>query len=144
MSQLQFLNFTFSFTSIYIVISIFVAIVIWMGGNKLISTKGKMPNSTWFYLGSTLETLWFFVSGTILYFVEMSPIYKVVPVVYMIYSLYGWIYVTRLISTNEIPNSAEDIIIPKPYIEYSQAFAMVFLLLCIGLLVLPWVAPQLI
>lgn len=144
MSQFQFLNFTFSFTSIYIAMSAFVAIIIWIEGSKLISTKGKMPNSNWFYVGSILETLWFFVSGTILYFVEMSPIYKVVPVVYMIYSLYGWVYITRLISNHELPNSAEDIIIPKPYIEYSQAFAMVFLLLCIGLLILPWVAPQLI
>lgn len=140
---MQWLQQHLTIQTVYIAFSAFLAVVIWLEGQKLKATKGKMPASSWFHLGSIMETIWFFVSGSVWYFFEFAPLAKVVPAVYMLYSIFGWIYGTSLMSKDGIPDSPEDLIIPKPYIAYSQAFALVFLLLCGVLLAMPFFAMDL-
>lgn len=116
---------------VYLLLSIGVALLIWFEGQKLKQTQGKLPKSTWFHLSSLMDTAWFFVSLAVFYFIDLTPLAMVVPVAYGIYTVFGWIYGTRLIKKNGLPDSAEDLVIPEPYVAYSQSFAVIFLLLCV-------------
>lgn len=120
--------------SIFIVLSAILSPVLWIEGQMLKKSEGKLPNSAWFHFSSLLDTLWCFVSMVALYFIEFAPLAMSVPVAYIIYTVYGWIYGTRLLKKEGMPVSVDDLVIPKAYIAYSQAFAIVFFALCMFVL----------
>lgn len=129
--------------TIYIILSAMIAIIIWFEGQALKTTDGKLPNSSWFHIGSLIDTLWFFVSVAVLYFFEFESTAMSVPVAYGLYSLFGWVYGTKLMSQDGLPDSPESLVVPKSYIAYSQSFSLIFFMLCMLVLALPWLPIQL-
>ncbi|WP_350562447.1 hypothetical protein [Psychrobacter sp. CAL346-MNA-CIBAN-0220] len=122
----------------YIVLSAVVAVLIWIEGEMLKRNAGKLPKSPLFKFSSLLDTAWFFVSTIILYMIDLTSLAIAVPAAYGIYTVFGWIYGTRLLKRKGIPDSPKDLVIPSKYIAYSQSFALIFLPLCLLVLASPW------
>ncbi|MDO5768221.1 MAG: hypothetical protein Q4P13_01840 [Psychrobacter sp.] len=125
----------------YIVLSAVVAILIWYEGQALKKTGGKLPPSKLFHFSSLLDTVWFFISLLVLYTVNLSSLGHAVPVAYTIYTIFGWIYGTKLLKKKGLPDSPSDLVIPEKYIAYSQSFALIFFSLCLLVLTAPWLLP---
>ncbi|GAA0318577.1 hypothetical protein [Psychrobacter aestuarii] len=115
----------------YVMLSALVAVLIGIEGRMLKKNDGALPRNTLFHVFSLIDTLWFFVSLTVLYAVDGISIMTSVPVAYAIYTIFGWIYGTRLLRRRGIPDSPEDLVIPPKYIAYSQSFALIFFVLCL-------------
>ncbi|MBO1530058.1 hypothetical protein J3492_02385 [Psychrobacter sp. F1192] len=123
---------------IYVTLSAVVAVLIWIEGEMLKKTAGKLPKSPLFKLSSLLDTAWFFVSTVALYMIDLTPLAIAVPAAYSIYTVFGWVYGTRLLKRKGIPDSPQDLVIPTKYIAYSQSFSLIFFALCILVLSSPW------
>ena len=130
----EWLNLQFA----YIVSSAVVAVLIWIEGEMLKRNAGKLPKSSLFQISSLLDTAWFFISVVMLYVIDLTPLAVAVPAAYGIYTVFGWIYGTRLLKLRGLPDSAEDLIVPPKYIAYSQSFALIFFALCLLVLAAPW------
>lgn len=102
------------------------------------STDGKLPKSKFFQISSLLDTSWFFISVVMLYTIELTPLAIAVPAAYGIYTVFGWVYGTRLLKRKGIPDSPKDLVIPVKYIAYSQSFSLIFFALCLLVLTAPW------
>ena len=124
----------------YIASSALVAVLIWIEGEMLKRNNGKLPKSKFFQISSLLDTSWFFVSVVMLYLIELTPLAVTVPAAYGIYTVFGWIYGTRLLKLKGIPDSVEDLVVPTKYIAYSQSFSLIFFALCLLVLVSPWLS----
>lgn len=122
----------------YIVFSAVVAVLIWIEGEMLKRNAGKLPKSLLFQISSLLDTSWFFVSVVMLYVIDLTPLATAVPAAYGLYTIFGWVYGTRLIKRRGIPDSAEDLVVPPKYIAYSQSFSLIFFALCLLVLSSPW------
>ena len=122
----------------YVTFSALVAVLIWLEGEMLKRNDGKLPKSKLFQIASLLDTSWFFVSVVILYLIDLTPLAAAIPAAYGIYTVFGWIYGTRLLKLKGIPDSAEDLVIPFKYIAYSQSFSLIFFALCLLVLASPW------
>lgn len=122
----------------YIVLSAVVAVLIWVEGEMLKRTNGKLPKSLFFQISSLIDTAWFFVSTIVLYMIDLMPLAIAVPAAYSIYTIFGWVYGTRLLKRKGIPDSPADLIVPSKYIAYSQSFALIFFALCLLVLASPW------
>ena len=101
-------------------------------------TEGKLPKSALFKFSSFLDTAWFFVSTMALYLIDLAPLAITVPIAYSIYTIFGWVYATRLLKRRGIPDSPEDLIVPPKYIAYSQSFSLIFFALCVLVIASPW------
>ena len=123
---------------VYVSLSAVVAILIWIEGEMLKRNGGKLPNSPLFKISSLLDTVWFFVSTLALYLIDLTPLAIAVPAAYSIYTVFGWIYGTRLLKRKGIPDSPKDLIVPPKYIAYSQSFSLIFFALCLLVLASPW------
>lgn len=124
----------------YIVLSAIVAILIWIEGWILKRSDGKLPKSLFFQFSSLLDTSWFFISVLMMYVIDLTPLATTVPAAYGIYTIFGWIYGTRLLKLRGIPDSPEDLVIPSKYIAYSQSFSLIFFGLCLLVLASPWLS----
>lgn len=124
----------------YIGCSAVVAILILIEGEMLKRNNGKLPKSLFFRVSSLLDTAWFFISVAMLYVIELTPLAVAVPAAYGIYTVFGWIYGTRLLKRTGISDSTKDLVVPSKYIAYSQSFALVFFALCLLVLSSPWLA----
>jgi hypothetical protein len=122
----------------YIVLSAVVAILIWLEGELLKRSDGKLPESSLFKFCSVMDTVWFFISVVMLYIIDLSPLAVAIPAAYGLYTVFGWIYGTRLLKRKGIPDSPKDLIVPAKYIAYSQSFALIFFGLCLLVLASPW------
>ncbi|WP_435980065.1 hypothetical protein [Psychrobacter sp. DM4] len=123
---------------IYVALSAVVAVLIWIEGEMLKTTDGKLPQSKFFQFSSLLDTAWFFISVMMLYIIDLTPLAVTVPAAYGIYTVFGWVYGTRLLRRKGIPDSAKDLIISVKYIAYSQSFSLIFFSLCLLVLAAPW------
>lgn len=123
---------------IYIAFSAIVAVLIWIEGEMLKRTAGKLPQSPLFKFSSLLDTSWFFISVLMMYVIDLTPLAITVPAAYGIYTIFGWVYGTRLLKRRGIPDSPKDLVIPPKYIAYSQSFALIFFALCLLVLASPW------
>ncbi len=103
-------------------------------------SDGKLPKSLFFQFSSLLDTSWFFISVLIMYMIDLTPLATTVPAAYGLYTIFGWIYGTRLLKLRGIPDSPEDLIIPSKYIAYSQSFSLIFFGLCLLVLASPWLS----
>ena len=101
---------------IYITLSAVVAVLIWIEGEMLKKTGGKLPNSKFFQISSILDTSWFFISVVMLYTIDLTPLAVAVPAAYGLYTTFGWIYGARLLKRKGIPDSPKDLVIPAKYI----------------------------
>ena len=120
--------------SIYFALSAVVALLIWTEGQMLKKTGGKLPESKFFHVSSLIDTFWLFVSIAVVYWLDFKSIEMAVPVAYWIYTVSGWVYGSRLLRRTGLPSKPEELVIPKPYIAFSQAFATTFFALCIFVL----------
>ena len=123
---------------VYITLSAVVAVLIWIEGEMLKKTDGKLPQSKFFQISSLLDTLWFFISVAMLYVIDLILLAITVSVAFGIYTTFGWIYGSRLLKSKGIPNSTKDLVIPAKYIAYSQSFSLIFFALCLLVLSSPW------
>ncbi|AWT48636.1 hypothetical protein DLE54_03185 [Psychrobacter sp. YP14] len=120
---------------IYMILSAVVALLIWIEGEMVKATLGKLPKSRFFHLISVIDTLWFFVSISVLYWIDLNPLAMTVPLAYAIYTTGGWIYGTVLLRrSGGMPDTPEDLVIPKPLVSFGQAFSVTFFALCIFVL----------
>lgn len=122
----------------YLTFSAVVAVLIWIEGTMLKRSDGKLPKSPLFKFSSLLDTAWFFVSIVMLYAIDLTPLATAVPAAYGIYTVFGWIYGTRLLKRRGIPDSPDDLVVPPKYIAYSQSFALIFFALCMLVIASPW------
>ena len=123
---------------IYITLSAVVAVLIWIEGEMLKKTDGKLPNSKFFQISSIIDTSWFFISVVMLYTIDLTTVAVAVPAAYGLYTTFGWIYGARLLKRKGIPDAPKDLIIPAKYIAYSQSFSLIFFTLCLLVLSSPW------
>lgn len=126
-----------SFERIYILASAMIAVLIWIEASWMLKNAGKLPQSALFAWISLMTTAWLVVSGLALFFLDFNGLSMSVPVAYGIYSLMGWIYGARLISTKDI-DDPKDIILPVNYLNFCRSFALVFALLCGFVLAKPY------
>ena len=122
----------------YITFSALVAVLIWIEGEMLKRNDGKLPRSQFFKIASLLDTSWFFLSVVMVYLIDLAPLAAAVPAAYGIYTVFGWVYGTRLLKLRGIPDSVDDLVIPSKYIAYSQSFSLIFFALCLLVLASPW------
>ena len=133
-SQSDWLNFQ----NIYVALSAIIAVLIWCEAQMLKKTEGKLPESKFFHLSSGIDTGWFFVSLWILFTSKVQALALAVPVAYAIYTVFGWIYGTRLLRRKGLPDSAGKLVIPMRYVAYSESFSLIFFALCLLVLAAPW------
>ena len=124
--------------NIYVALSAVIAVLIWCEAEMLKKTDGKLPKSTFFHVSSVLDTGWFFVSIWVWFSLNLQSLAMAVPAAYGIYTVFGWIYGTRLLRRKGIPDTPDDLVIPTRYIAYSQSFALIFFALCLLVLSAPW------
>lgn len=122
----------------YVILSAVVAVLIWIEGQMLKKTAGKLPESIFFHISSLIDSAWFFVSLAVLYLVNLSPLALAVPAAYGLYTIFGWVYGTRLLKRGGLPDSPKELVIPSKYVAYSQSFALIFFGLCVLVLASPW------
>ncbi|WP_296405966.1 hypothetical protein [Psychrobacter sp.] len=123
--------------SIYIALSAVIAILIWIEGQMLKKTGGKLPQSKFFHVSSLIDSSWLFVSIAGLYAINFKSIEMAVPIAYITYTLAGWVYGSRLLKQTGFPKKSDELVIPKPIIAFSQSFAITFLPLCLFVLLYP-------
>lgn len=100
--------------------------------------SGKFPRNGIFGMISLVTSSWLIVSGVALYFLEFDRLAISVPVVYGIYSLMGWIYGARLMGDTGVPDDPMEFTVPVKYLAFSKSFAFTFALLCLFVLVSPY------
>lgn len=116
---------------LYVIASMIVAIGILIQGWFLYKNQGKLPNLPLFHLLSLLESCWVLVSGLALYFLDFDNLAICVPVVYLAYTLLGFFYASKTMSSKEAPpTTLDEIVIDTRYISFCQSFAVVYLGLC--------------
>lgn len=136
---ITFVNTLSDFEVLYVVASLAIAILIWVECSWVLRNKGKLPKSNVFAVISLMTSSWLVVSGLALFFLDFRGLMMSVPVVYGIYSLMGWIYGARLISVADIDDPM-DLVLPEQYLNFCRSFAFVFAILCLLVLVRPYLA----
>lgn len=124
--------------TIYIALSAVVALLIWKEGQTLKKTQGKLPKSKLFHVSSIIDTFWLFVSIGVTYWLDFESVELAVPAAYCLYTVAGWFYGSRLLKRGGMPKTPEELVIPKPYIAFSQSFALIFFALCLFILLTTW------
>lgn len=112
----------------YLLCSIGVALLVIYEALMLYKTNGKLAEDSWVQSVTLLDIIWLIVSAVALYYVNFSPFAKIIPTIFIIYNVFGWGYSIYLLK-DEIDEASlddlENLIIPKPYIDYSMAFGVV-------------------
>ncbi len=119
---------------IYVSLSALVAVLIWVEGQMLKKNKGKLPKVGAFYLISWIEAGWFLVSIAALTILDLQGLVLAVPAAYSLYTLSSWLYGIYLLRQTGLPKTPDRLIIPLPYIAFSQSFATTFFALCLFVL----------
>ncbi|OOR89794.1 hypothetical protein LP109_09160 [Moraxella bovis] len=134
---LHFLNSLSDLSILYVLASLVIAVLTWVESAWVTKNKGKLPQSTAFAIISILTSSWFIISGVALYFLEFQGLLICVPVVYGVYSLTSWFVGMRLMG-DDLPDDPKDIVLSTKYLTYTQSFALVFAVLCVSMLALPY------
>lgn len=125
----QFANV--SWQAMYLIGTTIVGILILYEAIILKRYQGKLPNKFLFNVSSILETAWFFVSITALYYAKFATLVKVVPVAYTIYSVFGWFYTFYLLKDQfadaQSTDDIDEVIVPPAYVNYSLSFSLVII-----------------
>ncbi|PNK60145.1 hypothetical protein [Psychrobacter sp. FDAARGOS_221] len=116
---------------IFIMLSALVAVLIWIEGQMLKKTNGKIPKTAFFKFCAVVDFLWVPISIGAMYLFDMDGIYLTVPIAYQIYAVAGWVYSNRLFKRKGTPD-IEKFEISESYISFCQSFALVFFVLCVA------------
>ena len=125
---------------LYVACSLVIAVLIWIESAMLEGNGGKFPEHSTFGVISLLTSVWLVISGLALYFLELGRFAVSVPIVYAIYSVAGWVYGARLMKDVAIPDDPRDMVVPLSYLSYSRGFAVAFAVLCVFVLMSPYLA----
>lgn len=127
---------------LYVLASTFIAVGIVIQNWLLRKNQGKLPDTTFFYLLSLLESCWAVVSGLALYFLDFDNLTICVPVSYLVYTVFGFFHASNTIdfkdNSNTMPTSLDDIVIGHRHINFCQSFGLVFLGLCGIVMYVSW------
>lgn len=124
---------TLDFTNIdwqttYLLFSLIVFILVIYESIILYQKQGKIDEDSWVQSITLLDLVWLLVSAVALYYVDFHPLAKIIPVLFIIYNVFGWGYSTYLLKDQLDVDKIDDIkniIIPKKYIDYSMSFGII-------------------
>lgn len=130
-----FLNSAYP-SALYFVISMAVALGLWVQIVLLRKNNGKYPNSSLFSVLSTFDSIWFIVSVVAFFGLDFVGFGKVAPVFYVAYTILGFFYASRTMEYEKMPPMRpEDLTFSPKYLDFVQSFALVFFVVCALLLV---------
>lgn len=122
--------------AVYLLGTLIVAMLIAYESIVLKKNFGKLPQSTLFSISSILETVWLLVSVAAVYYGHFSPIAKVVPIAYLIYSVFGWIYGFYLLKDQATDiKDVDEMSMPVKYMDYSLSFSLVITITTIAIVI---------
>lgn len=130
-----------SYETIYLAISVLVALMMLVESRILAKTEGRFFGHPVLSALSLLEFVWLVLAGFALFHLNFLAWTIVVPVIYVFYNVFAWIYGMHLFRKEGLldkvaeDGEAADLAIPKQYRDFSLSFAMVFLVLSIAALV---------
>lgn len=120
------------FEQLYVFLSAWVAIAIWLQMRLLRKNNGKMPESSLFHALSFFDSIWILISAAALYFLEFKGLSVTVPVIYGVFTFLGFFDTARAIKNHGgMPEHPEDIVFDKRYLSFRNGFALVFFGLCV-------------
>lgn len=125
------------FERAYVVASLLVAILVWVEASWVLHNKGKLPDSGTFAIISLITSSWLVASGLAMFFLQLDHLQMSVAAVYGVYCVAGWFYSAKLISLTDIDDPM-DLVMPDKYLDFGRAFALVFAVLCIFVLSVPY------
>lgn len=129
-------DYILNWQAVFLVGTLIVALLIAYESIVLKKNLGRLPQSTLFSISSILETVWLLVSVAAVYYGHFSPIVKVVPIAYIIYSIFGWIYGFYLLKdqATEIKD-VDNMSMPIKYMDYSLSFSLVITLTSLAIFI---------
>lgn len=120
---------------VYVLLSLGIAILIWVESTLLERNERKFPKNSAFGMVSMATSSWLLISGLALWLLEFDRFAVSVPVMYAIYSVMGWVYGARLMRDTGMPDDPMDVVIPAKYLSFNKSFALSFAGLCLFVMV---------
>lgn len=128
-----------SWPALYITGTLIIAALICYESISLKRHHGKLPATKLLQIASILEIVWLPISAAVLYYGNLLPVIKTIPVAYIGYSIFGWLYGFYLLKEEDLDvDNVEDIEMPMQYMDYTLAFAIVMMLTCLAFLGYLW------
>ncbi|WP_394260898.1 hypothetical protein [Moraxella boevrei] len=133
MNPLSLFSFTWAdidWQATYLLGSLVMAVLVIYEAINLYGSAGRLSEDSWVHLVSLLDVVWLIVSAVALYYVNFERFAMIIPTIFIVYNLFGWGYSMYLLKDDvDAMNieTLEDIVVPKPYIDYSMAFGVVAL-----------------
>lgn len=116
-----------------------IAILMLIESRLLIKNQGKFLGHGVLSLISLLEFLWLVLCVVVLFRLAFKGIQIIIPVVYILQSVIGWVYGILLFKKagilEQLENDDTDIAIPRKFIDFTLSFSIVFLLASLWMLV---------
>lgn len=136
LSGLSSANYVLNWQAVYLVGTLIIALLIAYESIVLKRNFGKLPQSTLFSISSILETVWLLVSVAAVYYGKFSPIAKVVPIAYILYSIFGWLYGFYLLKDQAADiKDVDEMSMPIKYMDYSLSFSLVITLTSLAIFI---------
>lgn len=117
----------------YLVGCLLVSLCILLETRLLNKNQGKPPKNVLFSVCAVADFAWFIVSIASFYVIALTGLLKILPWLYIIFTVFGWGYGIFLLKDQADTTAVKDIRIPRQYISYSQSFALVFFCLTLVL-----------
>ena len=136
LAQASFQAQSISWPALYMTMTLIIGALICYEALTLRKNAGILPNTYLFKFSSILESVWVAISIAAIYFGHFNGLMKVIPVFYILYSIFGWFYGIYILKkeASSIKN-VEELAIPVKYLNYSLSFSWVLMLTCIALLI---------
>lgn len=123
-------------TTLYLIVSIGVAIAIFTQMTILRNNKGQYPNTVLFSLLSAFDSLWVLISIVAFFWLDFLGLAIVVPAFYVLYTCLSFLYAAHTMNDGKgIPTRPEELIFSSKYLDFAQSFSIIFFLICTILLV---------
>ena len=119
---------------IFIAASLIVGLFVVIESSVMIKNDGKMPMLTAFAIIGIITSTWTFVACLAFYFLDFGLLGTAVAAVYPLYSILSLLYSTKLLRGTDLPDDPMDIALPLPYLQFCQAFGLVYAVLCVAAL----------
>jgi hypothetical protein len=112
---------------LYFLVSIFIGIIVIIDGVVLYKARGVCGANKIQSITTTIEFLWAIASITALLKLELSQLQILIPSLYVVHNILGWVFGFYLCSKSpEIKNGTEALVVPYWYIIFGLTVGMVF------------------
>lgn len=118
----------------YLLFSLLIAMLIIYESIMLFRHNEQLPTNSIAQLVTLLDLIWLILSGIALYAINFHPVAKIVPILFIIYNLFGWFYGAYVLKDQINEQTIEEIVIPKRFIDYSMSFGIGVMVAIIGVL----------